>query len=303
VTRLAVWSGFVAALILVLGGCGGGGEGSDIAFVSTRDGDYATFAMDASGGGQHRLTKIDIDTSSLEALFFQVEPAWSPDGTQIAFSSRREGTFDIYVMKADGSDTRRLTSTKQHDSHPSFAPDGQQIVFGRDGDIFVMRADGSNQHRISDPLSEEVEPSWSPDGEWIAYVRRTPGTPVREIWLAHPNGSDRHKVTNFVTTIAGPAWSPDSKRIAFSGALEGTVYDIYSVGSGGKGLHRHTQSTEDAFEPAWSPDGSTIAFMRDGAIVTIDQTGNTEEITNRDNNDSSPAWNPEPAQDEQSSGS
>ncbi len=84
-----------------------------------------------------------------------MEPAWSPDGTQIAFSSRVEGTFDIYTMSADGSGSRRLTSTKEHDSHPTWSSDGRMIAFARDGDIYVMDADGSGAHRISDSQSEE----------------------------------------------------------------------------------------------------------------------------------------------------
>jgi TolB protein len=174
-------------------------------------------------------------------------------------------------------------------------------VFARDRDIFVMDADGSNQHRISDPLSEESEPSWSPDGEWIAYVRRTPGTPVRDLWRSHPDGSGRERLTNLASAVFGPAWSPDSQRIAFAAALDGSVSDIYSIRSRGGGLRRHTQSPDDAFEPSWSPDGRTIAFSRGGAIATITLAGNVEQLTDPEDNDSSPAWNPKPpAEDDES---
>jgi Tol biopolymer transport system component len=301
VTRLAARAALVACALTLFAGCGDDGRGSDVAFVSTRDGDYAIFAMNATGGGQHRLTEADVNTSSPDAIFFQVEPAWSPDGTRIAFSSRREGSFDIYVMQADGSGTTQLTSAKEHDSYPSWSPDGRQIVFARDRDIFVMDADGSNQHRISDPLSEESEPSWSPDGEWIAYVRRTPGTPVRDLWRSHPDGSGRERLTNLASAVFGPAWSPDSQRIAFAAALDGSVSDIYSIRSRGGGLRRHTQSPDDAFEPSWSPDGRTIAFSRGGAIATITLAGNVEQLTDPEDNDSSPAWNPKPpAEDDES---
>jgi Tol biopolymer transport system component len=79
----------------------------------------------------------------------------------------------------------------------------------------------------------------------------------------------------------------------------GQFFDLYTVGVDGKGLRRLTRTGHDAFEPAWSPDGRTIAFSRGGAIVMIDPDGrNEEEVTDRDNNDSSPAWNPEPPVDE-----
>ena len=79
-----------AAVATVVGGCGGDEQARpDLAFVSTRDGDYAIFEMNADGGAQQRLTpRESTGASSPARLFFQIEPAWSPDASQIAFSSR-----------------------------------------------------------------------------------------------------------------------------------------------------------------------------------------------------------------------
>src|SRR5687768_2836567 len=113
----------VAIVTAIVGaGCGGSDEARpDLAFVSTRDGDYAIFEMNADGGSQRRLTpRESTGASSPARLFFQVEPAWSPDASQIAFSSGRSGSFDLFVMDADGTGTRRLTSGKQDDSHPTW---------------------------------------------------------------------------------------------------------------------------------------------------------------------------------------
>lgn len=263
--------------------------------MSTRDGDYAIYALNADGGRQKRLTDTDVDTTSASGLFFQIDPAWSADARQIAFASRRSGSFDVYTMNADGTGSQRLTSTKEHDVQPTWSPDASRIAFARGapGQVFVMNADGSGVHRLTDDDAEEADPAWSPDGEWIAYVRRTPGTTVRELWLVRPDGSDRHQLTSFGRAVYNPAWSPDSRRIAFAADLEAQVFNIYSVGLDGKVPTRLTQSAQDAFEPAWSPDGVTIAFSREGAIVTVDPDGNTQEITDPDQNDSSPAWNPQ----------
>jgi len=289
-----------AAAGLLLAGCGREDKARpDLAFVSTRDGDYAIYEMNVDGGAEHRLTDVDPDASSPARLFFQIEPAWSPAGTKIAFSSRRSGTFDVYVMNADGTGTRRLTSTKENDSHPTWSPDGKQIAFERSGDIFVMGSDGSAARPISDLDAEESEPAWSPDGEWIAYVRRTPGTSVREVWLMRPDGSGRHALTSEGAKAFTPAWAPDSTRIAFSSNADGEVYELYTVGVDGKGLRSVVPTVGDNFEPSWSPDGSKIAYQEGGAIFTVELGGgDVEKLTDSENNDSSPAWNPKPPSQE-----
>jgi Tol biopolymer transport system component len=208
-------SGLLAAT-LALSGCGGDEVApSDLAFVSSRDGDYAIFVMAADGGGERRLTRADTGTDEA-VLFFQIEPAWSPDGAKIAFTSRRSGTSDIYVMRADGTGTTRVTSTTEDDTHPTWSADGSKIAFARAGDIYAMAADGSNPVRITDIAAEESDPAWSPDGAWIAYVRRAPGTPVRDVWIMRPDGSERHALTRQPGRAFTPAWSPDSSRIVFS---------------------------------------------------------------------------------------
>ena len=108
-----------------LAACSGEDEARpDLAFVSTRDGDYAIYEMNADGAAAPADRPTPIFLAG--RLYFQIEPAWSPDGTKIAFSSRRGGTFDIYVMHADGTGTRGLTSTKDDDTHPTWSPDASR---------------------------------------------------------------------------------------------------------------------------------------------------------------------------------
>lgn len=295
-------------LVALPAGCGGSSEAArpDLVFVSTRDGDYAVYEMDADGAGQRRLTGAEGDEPpQSDRVFFQLEPDWSPDGTRIAFSSQREGSFDIHVMAADGTGTRRLTQTKGNDTSPTWSPDGERIAFARDGDVYVMKADGSEARRISDVTAEEGEPAWSPDGRWIAYVRREPGTPAREIWVMEPDGKGRRQLTVLESASYSPAWSPDSTRIAFATNNRISKYDIYWVTIETGKTARVTATPEDSFEPAWSPDGNSIAFSENGAIYissVVAQGGSgVEEITDQADNDSSPAWNPvPPAADEES---
>ena len=110
-----------AAVVASLAGCGGGGSSSaDIAFVSSRDGDYAIYVMSADGKGERRLTKKDQEgVTEGESVFFQIDPAWSPDATKIAYASVRAGSPDIYVMNADGTgdDTAHVGQGERHAPH------------------------------------------------------------------------------------------------------------------------------------------------------------------------------------------
>lgn len=292
-----------ACAVAVAAGCGGDRPGSDIVFVSSRGGDYVLYGMDADGGAEGRLTGQEPDGAATDGFPFEIHPAWSPDGSRIAFASARSGSFDLYVMDADGESIRRLTTSEDDDGHPTWSPDGRRIAFqrGDEGHIFVMSADGGDARRVTDDLAPESDPAWSPDGRWIAYSRRQPGTDLREIWLAAPDGSERRRLTTLSAAAYGPAWSPDGSRLAFSANRGGGRFDIYTIGVGGDELRRAVRSAEDAFEPTWSPDGEILAFSRGGAIVTIDREGNEVQLTDPDNNDSSPAWNPSPPAGEEES--
>jgi TolB protein len=286
----------VVGTTLLLSACGGGGGDPrpDLLFVSTRDGDYAIYAMDVDGARQKRLTPTEVDTSSPAGLFFQIDPAWSPDGATIAFASRRAGTLDIYVMQADGTGTRRLTAKRVDDTHPTWAPDGRQIAFKRAEDIYVMNADGTSAHAVSHAMGSDSDPAWSPDGKSIAFTRRRSGTQEREIWVMRPDGSDARRLTSLRGVSINPAWSPDGSQIAFASNIVGSLYDLYLVDVTSKRVHRLTKRGPDTFGPAWSPDGSMIAYSQDGAISTTDLKGETDALTESKNNDSSPAWNPVP---------
>jgi TolB protein len=286
----------LAAVVASLAGCGSGGSSSaDIAFVSSRDGDYAIYVMSADGKGERRLSEKQEGVPEGDSVFFQIDPAWSPDATNIAYASVQAGSPDIYVMNADGTGETPLTSGKTSDTHPTWSPDGKSIAFVRDGDIYVMASDGSSPRRISDIDAQESDPAWSPNGEWIAYVRRTPGTPVQNLWLMHPDGSARHALTHQTGRTFTPAWSPDSKRIVFSMNRE-ELFALFTIGVDGKGLRSVVPTANDNFEPSWSPDGSRIAYQEEGAIFTIELGGTgVEKLTDNATNDSSPTWNPQPS--------
>jgi TolB protein len=175
------------------------------------------------------------------------------------------------------------------------------IAFAQDEtDIYVVRPNGTGLRRLTGIQASESQPAWSPDGRSIAYVRREPGSSVRELWLMRADGSGQRRLTSLRASSFFPAWSPDGRKLAFASNVAGRYYDIYALTVGTKGVRRLTRTGTDAFEPAWSPDGRTIAYSEGGAIQLIDADGKTkpDELTDSDDNDSSPAWNPRPPADE-----
>ena len=278
-----------------LAGCGGSSPQAppDLLFVSTKDGDYALFGAAADGKHTRRLTKDRGDPSNPEGLFYQGEPAWSPDGTKIAFASRRDGKSHIYVMNADGTGTRRLTSSAIDDDHPAWSPDAGRIVFSREGALFGIPSTGGAARRVGHGTGNAADPAWSPDGTRIAYDYRRPGSAVRELYVMKSDGTGVRQLTRLRQASLLPAWSPDGTRIAFQSNVRLGHDEIYTIGVDGSGLRQVTRSGTDAIQPAWSPEGS-LSYARDGAIW-IDVGGKETRLTTGKDNDSSPAWRPQQA--------
>ena len=242
---------------------------------------------------------------------------------QIAFVSKRDGNFEIYVMNADGKNQRRLTNNRADDWSPSWSPDGKRIVFisDRDGhahpripgrftsEIYVMDADGGNPRRLTDNPARDYAPSWSPDGKRITFSsdRDNDRDHNIEIYVMDADGGNQERLTNNLTEDEDPAWSPDGKRIAFSARREGHVvhnlditYEIYVMDSDGQNEQRLTENRNNDWSPAWSPDGRRIAFESDrkGDVVSFDiyvmdaDGGNQQKLTNHRAWDGSPSWSP-----------
>jgi Tol biopolymer transport system component len=287
--------GVAAALAaLLVAGCGGSSRPKGppaMVFVSVKDGDYAIFGASAEGKDAYRLTKEKGDPSTPTGLFFQVQPAWSPDGEKIAFSSGRDGTPHVFVMNADGTGTVRLTNTDQGDEQPSWSADGRRIVFSREGAIFEAPAAGGPAHRVGRGVGNAQDPAVSPDGRLIAYDYRKPGFSNREIYVMNADGTGIRRLTNLSYVSGIPAWSPDGKMLAFQSNLRGKRFEIYTIGLDGRGLRQVTHSKIDVIQAAWTPDGKGIGFVRNGAIW-VDEAGKETQLTSGEDDDSRPAWRP-----------
>jgi TolB protein len=211
-------------------------------------------------------------------------PAWSPDGTKIAYLEGSGLNQDVWVMNADGTGKTQLTNDKKS-GRPAWSPDGKQIVFTSSRHavgapaVYLMNADGTGQTRVSASTEAENFPVWSPNGQSIAFIRTVPipGTisTQSEIFIVKPDGTGEVQVTNHTATDFYPVWSPDGKTIAFYSDREGTsqIYR-YDVAARTTSKVAGNLPTRDHYYPEWSPDGSRIVFheTRTGVsqIVTRD---------------------------------
>jgi len=157
------------------------------------------------------------------------DPAWSPDGGWIAFTSERNGSADLYRMKPDGTSVERLTDSPAYDDQAAFSGDGQQLVFvttRTDGtaDLWTLDIRTHQAKALTSGPGGDYRPSWSPDGSWIAFTSdRGAGLPFSrgrwealqrtEIYLVHPDGSGLRQLTKRGEFCGSPKWSADSRRI------------------------------------------------------------------------------------------
>lgn len=270
-----------------------------IAFISSHPDGLSVdevFIMDSDGSNVIRLTNDD--------LYEDDDPAFSPDGSKIAFSSRR-GNRDIYLINPDGSNLTNLTNSTLTTWNPAWSPDGSRIAFdannpgsGNGWAIYIIDKDGSNLTQLTSSIESFFGPVWSPDGSRIVYSGSVDRTD-NEIFVMNSDGTNKIQLTNNEVRDIYPTWSPDGTKIVFRSDSTPDVGDIFIMDSDGANLINLT-NTKDVFErwPSWKY-GSKIAYsaysqeLKVQQIFLMDPDGsNIIQLTNGARKASQPSLSP-----------
>lgn len=203
------------------------------------------------------------------------DPAWSPDGTAIAFSSNRDGNWELYILQLDTGAITRLTYTTGFEGAPTWSPDGQWLAYEgyypetQDLDIYFISADPAEAAqkgagRITFTPGPDTEPAWSPGGREIAFTSWRSGTNQDIFVVSLDEGGGDAAAVNMTGTPDQnedyPTWSRDATRLAYSATVNG-VEGVYV-----KPAQQPTASpilVGRGKMPTWAPNGGSLIYALD----------------------------------------
>jgi len=252
--------------------------GSDrILFVSTAGGNAQIYRINADGSGAQQLTAGAAENT---------QPAWSPDGRQIAFTSVRDGNTDLYLMGERGGEAMRLTRHPNPDSAPAWSPDGRSIAFlsyrDRHANLYLLDPQSGAIQRLTESAGDKGPPHWSPDGRWVLYSRH--GERGRQtLHIVNTETKEDRNITqaDVKGKITQAAWAPDGGAVTFTVVSRGGS-DIYSVDIHNTHLSRVTESIYEDVMPAWSPTGNRLAFVSNRYAALAERSAGDIYVMSRD---------------------
>jgi Tol biopolymer transport system component len=215
-------------------------DGSRIVFSGAPEASLEALEIvvaNARGRNQRPLTDDDVPDRF---------PAWSPDGSMIAWMRTRPMGHQLWVMRADGKQKRKVVDLSiPFPLQPGWTPEGKRIVFtDHDGDleIFTIRPDGTSKRRITNNSRADLFGDWSPDGSRLVIISdRGPGK-VARIWTITPDDSRTRRVMDLEDGVAGYnlRWQPDGRFLIFEG-IAGGKRDLFRMRPDGSGIRNITK--------------------------------------------------------------
>jgi TolB protein len=215
----------------------------DIAYTLIRQSRHECRRASITGSGE-RLTAFP----GLNAF---VSP--SPRGDEILMSLSKDGNPEIYRLRADGTDPRRLTFGRSTESSPCWSPDGRRVAFVSDRagvpQIYVMGASGGTPRRVTLQGNYNTSPDWSPKGDLIVYTSRVSGT--FQICTVDVETGETIRLTSGSGQKEDPSWARDGRHVVYS-VKQGGKTDLYMIDIYELEPVRLTSGAGDYLSPAWS---------------------------------------------------
>jgi TolB protein len=263
-----------------------------IAMVCDRTKSKEIYVMDFDGSNTRGLTHHHSVTLS---------PAWSPDGTRIAYSliaknKKNIKNTNLYEFNFRTSRIKMLSDRKGINSGASYHPDGKKIAltmsFLGNPEIMIFDPDSKSVTRLTKAGGVDVDPNWAPDGKHLSFVSNRAGAPM--VYRMNADGSDVRRLTFAGSYNATPSWSPQNNKISFAGWIDGR-FDIFIMNPDGTNIERLTKNQGNNEDPSFSPDGNFVVFSSNRAgqkniyVMNIDGTF-VKRLTYGLGNCVSPRW-------------